>query len=147
MELVCSNFNINDYIYSCLVVVTPPKPVNSEAFTLYDEDIIKQILTDDDLLNSKIYNQPLSTLKRNGKKINYFYFISSLRNEECNKALKRIVPKINLEYINSIIDGMPVTDLQKQFYKIILKSRKEKILDYSYNKLLSTRTEKMNIGL
>lgn len=33
---------------------------------------------------------------------------------------------------------MTVSDLQKQFYKVILKERKEKILDYSYNKLTST---------
>lgn len=77
-----------------------------------------------------------------GKKLAIIY------NDECNEALKRIVPRIDLENINSIINDMPVSDLQKQFYKVILKERKEKILDFSYNKLISTQSNqirKMNI--
>lgn len=128
--------------------LAPVYDCGSCLFPQADENIMLDILENNELLNSKVYNQPLSTIKRNGKKINYFYFISSLRNQECNEALKRIVPRIDLENINSIIDDMPVSDLQKQFYKVILKERKEKILDFSYNKLISTQSNqirKMNI--
>ena len=68
---------------------------------------------------------------------NYFDFINSLENDDCNNALKRIHPKINLEKINQIIDETPyIGNLQKNFYKTILKERKEKILDSSLTKLL-----------
>lgn len=38
--------------------------------------------------------------------------------------------------INKIIDEIPfISDLQKNFYKTMLCERKEKILDFSYQKL------------
>ena len=87
-------------------------------------------------LNLRIYQIPLSGIKINSRKINYFDFIYSLENEDCNNALKRIYPKINLDKINRIIDSTPfTTQLQKDFYKLILKSRKEKILQASLEKL------------
>ena len=65
-------------------------------------------------------------------KIKYFEFISSLQNEDCNKALKRIVPRIDLEKINLIINETPfLTDLQKTFYITMIRKRKELILDFS----------------
>ena len=128
--------------------LAPVYDCGSCLFPQADEDIMQDVLGNKELLSSKVYNQPLSTIKRKGKKVNYFYFISSLRDENCNAALQKIVPRIDLEYINAIIDDMPVTELQKQFYKVILRERKEKILDYSYNKLVNSagnKVEKMDI--
>ncbi len=72
----------------------------------------------------------------NGKKIKYFDFISSLQNEDCNLALKRIVPRIDMAKIEGIIDGTPfLSDLQRQFYITMLAARKERILDFSLNAL------------
>ena len=67
-----------------------------------------------------------------GKKINYFDFISSLELEGCNEALRRIVPRIHMEQIEKLVNETPfITDLQKQFYKTMLWERKTRILDYS----------------
>lgn len=68
-----------------------------------------------------------SRMKINNKSIKYSEFILSLDYDGCNEALKRIVPKIDLDYINSIIDNMPIDN--KQIYKELLKNRKENILD------------------
>lgn len=47
-----------------------------------------------------------------------------------------IVPLINLENINSIVDNMPViTDIRKEFYKKMIRKRYEKILKISLEKL------------
>ena len=68
----------------------------------------------------------------NGRKINYFDFLSSLSDPDCNAALKRIHPRINMREINKLIDETPyISDLQKAFYKTMLRERKEKILDKS----------------
>ena len=57
-------------------------------------------------------------------------------NKDCNKALKRILPKIDMEKIYNIVEETPfVSDLQKEFYKTMLRERKERILDFSYQKL------------
>lgn len=43
--------------------------------------------------------------------------------------MKRILPKIDLERINQLIDDTPyISDLQKRFYKTMIEERREKIL-------------------
>ncbi len=101
-----------------------------------DEEIMQAVLDSQNERNLRIFQIPLSGIKIDGKKINYHDFIFSLENADCNRALKRIHPKINLTVINAIIDETPyITDLQKRFYKVMLAERKEKILDASLTKL------------
>lgn len=43
---------------------------------------------------------------------------------------------IDMKKIDSIVDETPfISDLQKNFYKIMLRERKERILNFSYQKL------------
>ncbi len=117
--------------------IAPIYDCGSCLYPQADETIMQSILENKNELKLRIYQIPLSSIKINNKKINYFDFINSLENDDCNNALKRISPKINLEKINQIIDETPyIDDLQKNFYKTILKERKEKILDSSLAKLL-----------
>lgn len=105
-------------------------------FPQADDMVMKSCIDDQDERDLRIFQIPLSGIKINGSKINYYDFISSLEDKDCNEALKRINSKIDLARINRIIDETPfITDLQKQFYKTMLKERKEKILDVSYEKL------------
>lgn len=114
-------------------------PIYDCASCLYPQltdDKIEQIINDDDELKARIFVFPTSALKMNDKKINYFEFISSLTNNDCNKALLKIFPKIDIEKINKIIDETPfISEIRKKFYKKILKMRYEKILKFSYEKL------------
>lgn len=76
-----------------------------------------------------------SCIKENGKKINYMTYIKSIKNEECNKALKRIFNKIDIEKINDFIDRIScMSIIRKEFYKKIIYYRYE-ILKNVYNKL------------
>ena len=101
-----------------------------------DEEIMKAVLENKEEMNKRIFTMPLSGIRSNGKKINYFNFISSLENQDCNKALKRIIPRINMSKISEMIDEIPyISDLQKTFYKTMLSERKERILDFSLEKL------------
>lgn len=116
--------------------LAPVFDCGSSLFPQADEKIIQRILSNKGELNHRIYNIPLSAIKRNGEKINYFDFISSLENKDCNKALNRIHEKIDIEKINSIVDETPfITDSHKDFLKTLLTARKEKILDYSLKRL------------
>lgn len=113
-------------IYDCASCLYPQ---------LTDENISK-IINDDEEMTARVYVFPTSALKLNDKKINYFEYISSLKYEECNKALLRIFPRISIEKINKIIDETPyISKIRKEFYKKILKLRYEKILKFSYEKL------------
>ena len=51
-------------------------------------------------------------------------------------------PKINLDRINQIIDNTGyITDEEKEFYKTMIRMRKERILDFSYEKLVLPYTK------
>ena len=121
-------------------------PIYDCASCLYPQlkdEKIAEIIKNEEEMEARVYIFPTSALKIDDKKINYFNFISKLGNEECNKALLRIVPKINLEAINKIIDNTPaISEIRKEFYKKIIKLRYEKILKYSYEKLIHCIEEK-----
>lgn len=120
------------------MVIAPVYDCGSCLYPQADEEIMIRTLEDPAERDLRIFQIPLSGIKIEGKKINYFNFLSSLEYEGCNEALKRIAPKIDLEKINDVIDAIPyINDLQKTFYKTMLKERKEKIIDFSLNKLLN----------
>lgn len=118
------------------IALAPIYDCGSCLFPQADEEIMQKTLDDPAELEIRVFERPLSGLKINGQKIQYFKFISSLENEDCNKALKRILPKIDMEKIDGIVDETPfISNLQKEFYKTMLRERKERILDFSYQKL------------
>ena len=101
------------------------------------DDMIKDIINNKEEMDARVFVFPNSALKENDKKINYYNYISSLENDECNKALLRIFPKIHLDIINNIIDNTPyISDIRKEFYKNIIRLRYEKILKINYEKLI-----------
>ncbi len=65
-----------------------------------------------------------SCLKEEGKKINYMNFLKQMQNEECNQAIKRVFPQINLEeMINFIHKIENMSEIRKNFYEWIIKQR------------------------
>lgn len=114
-------------------------PIYDCASCLYPQltdEKIAEIINDEEEMDARVFVFPTSALKINDKKINYFEYISKLENEECNNALSRIFPKIDLENVNKIIEETPfISDIRKEFYKKIIQMRYEKILKYSYEKL------------
>ncbi len=98
-----------------------------------DDKVMQKVLSNEAELHARIYQFPTSAIKLNGRKINYYDFMSRAENEDCNEALKRIVPRIDMEEIRELIDGTPyITDLQKEFYKQYLNKRYELIIRSAY---------------
>lgn len=105
---------------------------------------MEQVLNNDDEINRRIFVFPASSIEEDGKKIAYFDFISSLKNPDCNKALKRIYRQIDMKKIYKIIEETPsIVEIQKDFYKVMISERKEKILDYSMDLLMK---QEMNMA-
>jgi len=91
-------------------------------------------------MEARVFVFPTSALKINDKKINYYVYISSLENEDCNRELKKIYPLIDIGKIDEIINQTPnISDIRKKFYKKIINMRYEKILKDSYEKLCKSR--------
>lgn len=109
---------------------------------LVNEDEIKFILNDQKEINERIYRFPTSQIKLGEGKSSYFEVISSLKFEECNKALVKIYSKVDLNKINDLIDSLNITKVHKDFYKLMIEERFNKIIKYSYNKLNGVNYEK-----
>lgn len=119
------------------MTLAPVYDCGSCLYPQADEQIMEAVLSDPGERNHRIYNIPLSAIMQDGKKIKYFDYISSLQNEDCNCALKRIVPRIDMGKIKEIIDHTPfISNLQKDFYLTMLTERKTHILDFSQTALM-----------
>ena len=115
-------------------------PVYDNGSSLYPklntDEKIAEVLASQEEIDKRIYQFPTSHIKVKNRKSSYFEVVSSLQFEACNEALKHIVPRIDLERINRIIDEIEeISELRKQFYKTMLQQRYEKILIYSYRML------------
>lgn len=119
------------------IEIAPLYDCGSSLYPAADEETMKSVLKNENEFLFRIYERPFSAIKQNEKNIKYFDFINSLENEDCNNALKRIYPRIDMEKINSIVEETPfISDIQKAFYKKMLGGRKELILQKSYEKLI-----------
>lgn len=118
------------------ITLAPVYDCGSCLFPQADEKMMQDILTDPAEREARVFEKPLSGIKVNGQKIQYFQFISSLKNRDCNEALKRILPRIDMDKIDRIVEETPfISALQRDFYKTMLHERKERILDFAYQKL------------
>lgn len=148
-DCLVGNFDRHNGNWGFLINETKRKieiaPIYDCASCLYPQltdERIAEIINDKEEMEARVFVFPTSALKIDDKKINYFEYISSLENEECNDALFRIFPKIELEKINKIIDETPfISNVRKEFYKKIIQMRYEKILKYSYEKLRNMKSE------
>ena len=118
--------------------IAPIYDCGSSLYPQIDDELIKKVMASKAEMNARVYDMPTSAILVNDKRGNYYKMITSLEYKGCNEAIKRIVPRINLDDINSLIDGVEqLSLLQKDFLKKILKLRKELILDAAYSKLKS----------
>ena len=96
--------------------------MNSEAEML-------NVIGSRELTDDRIYRFPTSQIKLGGKKSSYHEVIDSLEFPECNDALKRVVPRVDLEAISALIDDTCfITDTHRCFYKHMIRNRFEKLL-------------------
>lgn len=110
------------------------KSNDSRLISIYDDEF---------KFKQSVYDSSISVYRQNGKPINPLKYIESMKNENCNKAILRIVPKINMIKIANIFDDIPekyneltvLTKIQKSYYLKILEYRFDNILNPIYNKL------------
>ena len=116
--------------------IAPIFDCGSALFPQIDDELIKKVISSKAEMNARVYDIPTSAILIDGKRANYHKVITSLEYKDWNKAIKRIVPKIQLDDINKLIDNVEeLSQLKKEFLKKILKLRKELILDAAFKKL------------
>ena len=122
-------------------------PVFDNGAAFYNksnDDKLISIYADDFKFKQSVYDSSISIYKFNGKQINPLKYIESMNNEECNKAILRIIPKINMDKISNIFNGLPeeynglpvLSKIQKAYYLKSLEYKYNNVLIPIYNKLL-----------
>ena len=121
-------------------------PVYDNGASFYSkssDERIETILNDDFKMKQVIYDSSVSAFVKDGKVINPLKFIESMSNNDCNQALLRIFPKINLEKIKELIDNIP-TEYNKLV--VLSKSQRElyyKSMIYKYEKVFKVTYEQL----
>lgn len=114
--------------------IAPIYDCGSCLYPQASEKTMLEILSSKEETDARVFVFPTSAIQNNGKKINYFDFISSLQNDDCNNALKRIATKINMTAVEKMINDIPcISDTAKRFYITMLRQRKAHIIDYSFD--------------
>lgn len=108
-------------------------PVFDNGSSLYpqlcEDKEIERVLSSEEEMNRRVFQFPTSQIKHGRKKSSYHEIIHSLAYEECNRALLRIVPRIQLDTVNRLINEVEgISETRRRFYQIMLKARYEKIL-------------------
>ena len=118
---------------------------NGASFNTKSSDVqIEAILDDNTRFVESAYKSRTCIFEEKAKQINPFKYIESLKNKECNEALIRIVPKIDLDKISDMINEIPenfegidiISKKRKEFYIKCLKYRYENSLYPTYLKAL-----------
>lgn len=116
-------------LYNDTSEIAPVYDCGSCLLPQADEKVMRGVLENEDMLHARIFQFPTSAIKLNGRKINYYDYLTTTDNPDCQKALSRIFPRIDFGKINAIIEGIPcINDLQKEFYRVYIKARYDLIL-------------------
>lgn len=125
--------------------ITPVFDNGASFYNKSSNEKLNELLNDEYKFKQAVYESSISVFRVNGKLINPLKYIESLENEDCNQAILRIVPNINLSEISKIfnevpeeIDGIQVlSKKQKDLYLNSLEYRYNNVLLPIYNKLSS----------
>jgi len=102
---------------------------------LNTDEKLRAVLDSPGEMDRRIFAFPTSQIELRGRKSSYADVIGSRAFEECNQALARIVPHVDFQAVDDLIDGAAFcTDMRKRFYKTMLRARFEGILRKGYEK-------------
>lgn len=124
--------------------VSPVYDNGASFYSKSSDERIDNILNDDFKMKQVIYDSCVSSFIKDGKIINPLKYIEKMDNDDCNKALLRIFPKIDMKSIKELFDSIPMeydnlSVLSKEQRKLYYKS-----LEYKYEKVFKPIYEKLN---
>ena len=119
-------------------------PIYDNGASFYSKssnDKIEGILNDDFKMKQVIYDSSVSAFLLEGKVINPLKYIEGMTHNDCNNALLRIFPKIDINKIKELFLNIP-----NEYNGIMVMSNEQKELyyksiEYKYNKVFKPTYE------
>ena len=85
----------------------------------------------------RVYGFPTSQIRLRGRKSSYYDVVSSLEFDECNRALREVMERMDLEAAHQLVRSVPnIRDRRKEFYCHMLDARYRVILEAPYSDLV-----------
>ena len=124
--------------------VSPVFDNGAAFYNKADDNKLERLINNDDIFVQTVYHSAVSIFEINEKSINPLKYIEKMDNSDCNQALIRIFPKINMNKIKEMFDNIPkeyegivvFSDAQRELYFKMLEYRYN-LFKEVYNKLLS----------
>ena len=104
--------------------------------TNMSEERMEMILKDETRFENSAYISRSSAFYENDNNINPLKYIEKASNADLNRAILRIVPKINLNKIKDIIYDVPNSKGKIKITSDIIKEFYYKLVEYRYNNIL-----------
>lgn len=107
----------------------------------WDDETMKKVLIDPGIMENESYKRKTNIFMIKEHHVKPCEYIYTKRNEKCNEAVKRLVPKIDMEKIKSMIYEIPcISDVRKKFYTSMISMRYEKVLLPTFQELVNMRS-------
>ena len=104
---------------------------------LVDEDEMERVMESEDETAKRVYGFPTSQIRLRGRKSSYYDVVSSLEFDECNRALREVMERMDLEAAHQLVRSVPnISDRRKEFYCHMLDARYRVILEAPYSDLV-----------
>ena len=106
----------------------------------WDDEKMQIVMDDVDKIEAEAYKARRCIYELQGKKINPYHIIESMKYQECSDVVRKLTPKIesSMSRIRIMIEEIPVlSEIQKHFFTLIIQKRYENVLLPIYQILTS----------
>ncbi len=106
----------------------------------WDDEKMQIVMDDVDKIEAEAYKARRCIYELQGKKINPYHIIESMKYQECSDVVRKLTPKIEscMSRIRIMIEEIPVlSEIQKHFFTLIIQKRYENVLLPIYQILTS----------
>lgn len=96
------------------------------------------------LIGLPVYKARICIFELQGRRVNPYHIMESMKYQECSDAIRRLAPRIGgcMNGIRVMIKEIPIlSEVQKQFFTLIIEYRYEKVFLPVYQKIMQREFE------
>lgn len=110
----------------------------------WDDEKMQIVMSDVVKMEAEAYKARRCIFELQGRRVNPYHIMESMEYQECSDAIRRLAPGIGdcMKKIRAMIKEIPIlSEVQKQFFTLIIEYRYEKVLLPVYQKIIQREFE------